>query len=177
MAYELLSDVETVVLGGKNKETGKKNPTSLEGYFLRVEHRPNKFNPKVPQNYYVFQTSTGDKGLFGKAGVDREMKKAILGAMTKVVNTEKTLDTGKGNPMIVFEVYQDKSNSIEVAEQDSTDTPPSVESAHEAVDDALDEDDDEELDVVAAPMPSKPARPVQVNAERAAKVQALMNRR
>lgn len=115
MGYEKLSDVQTVILGGVDKKTGKRNPTELEGYFLRVEQRPNKFNTDKPQNYYVFQTQNGEEGVFGKAGLDREMKKASPNAMTKVVHTGTTRDTGKGNPMVVFDVFQDKSNIIEQA--------------------------------------------------------------
>lgn len=190
MAYELLGDVETVVLGGLNKQTNKRNPTELEGYFLRVEQRPNKFNKDKPQNYYVFKTKTGDKGLYGKAGIDREMKKAKLGAMTKVVFTGEKLDLGKGNPMLVFKVYQDRTNAIEV---DETPTESSITSAaateedtstgwsdvdDEPTEEALFDDEGAE-DEIAPPMPKRPTRPVASapSAERQAKLQALLNKR
>lgn len=170
MAYQELGDVSIVVLGGTNKETGKKNPTELEGYFLRKEERPNRFNPVKPQAFYVFQTEDGEKGIFGKAGIDREMKKASVGVMTKVVDTGTILDTGKGNPMKVFKVYQDKSNAIEVAE---------AEEAVASYDDTVvdEEDDEQELDVVipTRPIAAKAAAST-ISPARQAQVQALLNK-
>jgi hypothetical protein len=152
MAYEKLNDVKAVSLGGVDKKTGKKNPVELEGYYIRKEEKPNKFNPTKPQSFYVFETKDGPVGLFGKAGIDREMKKANVGVMTKVVDTGKLLDTGKGNPMRVFEVFQDSSNTIDVAQVETSD----LEYADES------EADDEESTVHSEPVRA-PSRPASVN--------------
>lgn len=155
MAYEKLSDVKPIALGGVDKKTGKKNPTELEGYYIRREEKPNKFNPGKPQSFYVFETKEGPQGLFGKAGIDREMKKAAVGVMTKVVDTGKLLDTGKGNPMRVFEVFQDSSNTIDVAELAAQAEAPS--------DEPEQDDDNEELASFASTPVRAPSRPASVN--------------
>lgn len=171
MAYEKLSDVKPVALGGIDKKTGKKNPTELEGYYLRREEKPNKFNPVKPQSFYVFETKEGPQGLFGKAGIDREMKKATLGVMTKVVDTGKLLDTGKGNPMRVFEVFQDSSNAID---PESVTAP----AAEEPADDEPEHDDEDGEEVaayVATPVRA-PSRPAAVSTASVSSAQSLLSR-
>lgn len=122
MAYEEISDIETVTLGGVDKRTNQANPTELEGYLVGKEQRPNKFNPGTPQNYYIFQTKHGLQGVYAKAGINSALKNAVMGRMTKLVATGEELDTGKGFPMKVFKSYQDKNNTIDV---DSVDLTPS----------------------------------------------------
>ncbi len=181
MSYKELGEVEIVVLGGINKLNGKKNPTELEGYFLNVEDKPNRFNKHVPQKFYTFQTKDGDKGIYGKAGIDKGMRAATLGAMTKIVDTGELLDTGKGNPMRVFKVYQDKNNTIDVANLDSG-TPLAASAAYEETGDAYGETavdaEDENLFDDAPPAravaPSAPA--TTVNAAAQARVAALLNK-
>ena len=172
MAFEKLGDTKAVTLGGINKTTGKKNPTQLEGYFLRIEERPNKFNKNKPQNFYVFLTPSGEVGLYGKAGLDKEMKKASAFTMTRVTNTEKTLDTGMGNPMIVFEVEQDRTNTMEptevVAPQRVTVT------EEDLVEASIEDDEEEEVAPPRAAAPVIAARPP--TSANAAKVQELLNR-
>lgn len=114
MAYEELGEVIHVTLGGVDKKTGKKNPLFVEGFFVRVEQKPDKFHKDRPQNFYVFKTSRGEVGVYGKAGINRAMNRCQLGVMTKLTNTEETVDTGKGNPMIVFKVAQDYTKKIDV---------------------------------------------------------------
>lgn len=155
MGYEKLSDVKPVALGGVDKKSGKRNPTELEGYYIRREEKPNKFNPGKPQSFYVFETKEGQVGLFGKAGIDREMKKASIGVMTKVIDTGKLLDTGKGNPMRVFEVFQDSANRIEVSEETAPVEVADDEPEH-------DDEDGEPAPFVSAPVRA-PARPASVN--------------
>ena len=183
MAYEVLGDVRTVKLGGVDKTTGKKNPTELEGYYLRVEGRPNKYNKDKPQNFYVFQTKEGEVGLYGKAGLDREMKKAVAGRMTKVIHTGKTVDTGMGNPMIVFQVMQDRSNTINV---DEFNPPTPTQSASDHSDGDGWSDDGGELEEITyeeveeetpPPRATAPRQPASApSADRQARVQALLSK-
>lgn len=169
MAYEKLSDVKPVALGGVDKKTGHRNPTELEGYYIRREEKPNKFNPGKPQSFYVFETKDGQVGLFGKAGIDREMKKASIGVMTKVVDTGKTLDTGKGNPMRVFEVFQDSSNSISVEER--------VAAIEEGFDDEPEAEEDEEQEAAPVALPVRaPTRPAAVSTDTVSNAQSLLSR-
>jgi hypothetical protein len=107
MAYNEIGEVKIVILGGTNDRTGEPNPTSVEGYFLRTESKPNKFDKAKPKNFYVFSTRDGEVGIYGSGGLDQLMKNAVIGVMTKVTDTGERLDTGKGNPMKVYRVQQD----------------------------------------------------------------------
>lgn len=168
MAYQELADVKQVSLGGIDKKTGKKNPTELEGYYIRREEKPNKFNPDKPQAFYVFETKEGPQGLFGKAGLDREMKKATIGRMTLVIDTGTTMDTGKGNPMRVFKVKQDPDNTVDVAAL----------SAVEPADDEPDHDDEdgEEVSAYVATPVRAPSRPAAVSTASVSSAQSLLSR-
>lgn len=189
MAYEEIGNVPTVVLGGVDKKTGKKNPTQIEGYLLRVEPRPNKFNPDKPQNYYVFRTKDGDKGVYAKAGIDRELKNARYGRMTLLIDTGKTLDTGKGNPMRVFKAQQDPDNNIALSEDDkvqgySNPGEPEIDDTDADLQAGADDAGDSDLDG-DAPAPDeqqvqRPRPPVRAaqppSADRQKRVQDLLNR-
>lgn len=183
MAYEEIGSVPGVTLGGSDKKTGKKNPTKIEGYLLRIETRPNKFNPDKPQNFYVLRTEKGDVGVYGKAGIDREMRNSRIGRMTLIEDTGKVLDTGKGNPMKVFKAMQDPKNTIEVTGEDAQ--------AYQASDGADYQDDlqtddvgDQDLNADASALdetlparPQAPRQPAQApSAERQRKVQELLSR-
>lgn len=173
MAYEQLSDVQTVQLGGFNKESGKPNPSQIEGYLLRIEQRdPGKY-PKIdkatgkpkPQLYYVLQTAKGDLGFYGKTDIDRKLKGATLGAMTLVRATNETKDTGMGNPMKIWYVAQDKSNVIDTGVDSST-----YESA------SLEEPEGEDFSYDEAPAYTPPAKgnTAPPNAARVAQMNALL---
>lgn len=173
MAYEELGSVEVVVLGGVDKSTGKANPKELEGYLLGIEQRPNKFNLTKPQNFYIFQTKEGSKGVYGKAGIDSVLKGAKLGAMTKLIATGQTLDTGKGNPMKVFKGFQDKTNTIDVSGVDfSTESHSDSESDASEHDSSVAEIEAYETPVAKAPTPI--SRASSSSAASHAAVQALL---
>lgn len=176
MAYEILDDIRPVVLGGVDKKTNKKNPTQLEGYFLRVETRPNRFNPDKPQNFYIFQTATGQVGIYGKAGIDREMKKATIGVMTLVKDTGQILDTGKGNPMRVFQVAQDRANALDSATLAQSNVAPQSDEDYASQADEL-SDIDVEDDETPPARPVAPKVPLKApSAERQAALQALLSK-
>ncbi len=169
MAYETLSNVQVVSLGGINKKTGKKNPTELEGYYIGSEPRPNKFNLAIPKNFYKFQTQAGLVGLYASAGIDQTMKSAVVGRMTKIVATGETLDTGKGNPMKVYEVMQDRTNNIDV---DSSWAAPTTDAAEET------EESFGEPEAASYAPPSPPPRAATVpSADRQARINAMLKSR
>lgn len=188
MAYEEIGEIQTVVLGGVDKKSRKTNPTELEGHFVAVEQRPNKFNPQKPQNYYIFQTPVGLRGVFGKAGIDRVMKGALLGAMIKLVSTGELLDTGKGNPMKVFKAYQDKNNRIDASEvsynlptttEEEGDTGPTqyAQGAYTEVDENEVDHDDTPVDEPTPARATRPAAPAQAaSPTRVSQVQQMLNR-
>lgn len=168
MAYEEISDVKVVVLGGTDKKTGKPNPIQIEGYLVRVEQRKNKFHPDVPQNFYVFKTKEGERGVYAKAGINSALKNAKFNVMTMLIATDETLDTGKGNPMKVFKAKQDPKNTYEG----------SAESAYSDQEDTSDDDLFEEstpMDEAPTARPNPPARAAQApSAERQKRVQDLI---
>lgn len=164
MAYEELGEISIVQLGGINKLTGKKNPSELEGYYLGFETRSNKFNPQVPQKLHKFKSHQGEIGIFGKAGIDKVLKGASIGAMTKLVSTGEVIDTGKGNPMKVFKAFQDKANTLDVASEEPTWTDTSEE--------------EEALEEPVVARPSRPAVAAQTPSSSArAEVQAMLSKR
>lgn len=182
MAYDELGQIKSIQLGGVNTKTGKKNPTQLEGYYIGYEKRPNKFNPDKPKNFYKFQTAEGDVGIYASAGLDKVLESATLGVMTKIVATGETLDVGKGNPMKIFKAYQDKSNSIEVAQRQDAETPVTSDSDDSYVETAeaeaaFEEDESEPAPVVSArPVPPRTV-PASINTSQQAKIQALLKSR
>lgn len=178
MPYEELGSVDTVSLGGSDTKTGKANPTQIEGYLVSVEQRPNKFNPSKPQNFYIFKTKSGLKGVFAKAGIDSVLKGAQLGAMTKLISTGETKDTGKGFPMKVFKAYQDKTNTVDTglyAAAASNDDE-SEDTGNEEYDSSSESDESQE----EAP-PARPTKPAQAakspTAESIARMQAALKNR
>lgn len=175
---KFLDDVRTVVLGGINKTTNKPNPRELTGYYLRSEQRSNKFNPGKPQNYYIFQTKEGEVGVYGKAGIDREMRKATIGALTTLVNTEEKLDVGKGNPMTVYRVAQDASDTIEVDGYSSSEEEVDRTALIAAQLSSRDEEPeaDEKLEEALPPASRRPAAATEVTTSHAAKVKELLSR-
>jgi len=174
MAYQELGNVTPVVLGGVNKETRQKNPTELEGYYVGKEQRPNKFNPKQPQNFYIFQTSNGLEGVYGKAGIDKVMKGAVLGRMTKLIATGEELDTGKGFPMKLFKAFQDAEDTIDVS---AVTIPTAINEEEESI-----TDEEDEAELVEFPPAVTTARPTHTLAKAPTKstkltVDELLSRR
>ncbi len=172
MAYESIGDVQIVKLGGTDAQ-GNKNPTSIEGYYQYSEDRDNKFNKHKPQKFYVFKTEHGLQGIYGKGGLDKLMASAVLGVMTLVTDTGKVQDVGKGNPMKVYTVKQDKTNTQSEAELASP--PTHVDAALDEEEDSLDSDD-VALDEVVQTRPTAPRTPIATpDAARQARAKALLS--
>jgi hypothetical protein len=116
MAYKEITSLDadtTIALGGKNKKTGKNNPTRVEGFYLgsrKVESQKSKTGFAY---IHYFQTSTGNVGVWGKTDMDRKLQSANVGQMT-LVNFDKMKETKNGE-MYVYKVQQDPDNAIEVS--------------------------------------------------------------
>lgn len=175
MAYKEIGDVETVTLGGSSKN-GVRNPTSLEGFFIRVEQREDTKFKKGLQPYYVFLTENGEKGVYGKTHLNNKMKSAVLGAKTLVTATDEVMDTGKGNPMKLFKVKQDLTNTIDVS---------ALSTSSNEVDTSSDSSDDTSLEEEVIDLEEEEAPPVQrapltrgtsssIPSDRIAKAQAML---
>lgn len=168
-----------VNLGGRNKE-GKKNPGVLEGYYLGRVEGVNQFDTSKMKVTFIFQNAAidgkpvqGIVGVNGSANLIQKMKdaevnfraqegRAPLGTRTLITHTGE-LNLGKGNPMKTFTAQFDAEDSIEVtAVAASLDEYESDDEDTEEATDGADEDAAQAAALLAA--------------ERAAKVQELLNR-
>lgn len=194
MAFTELPDLDcekTTALGGKDKKSGKPNPTSIEGYFIGSKQVASKKSKTGFAFLHVFQTEKGNIGVWGKTNLDRQMKRVTPGFMTRVrfVGMVET----DNNPMYKYKVGVDPDNTIDVGsvQQDAEGQEASTEDvgadyAEEAADSAYDveeesdlsEEDDQALDTAPPARATPPKRPATTpSAERQAKVQALLNGR
>jgi hypothetical protein len=169
-------DADTVVsVGGRDKKTGKANPTSVEGYYLGFRTVENK---KGEGKIHIFQTAKGNLGVWGKTDSDRKLSGIALGTMTRL--SFKGMKPTPNGDMYAYVVEVDTDNTIEVADlsagagnetgietggyDDGGDEDLGEETAEEYTDGA-DEDAAQEAALAAA---------AKVAAERKAKVQALL---
>jgi len=115
MAFQEVTDLSaetTIALGGVNRKTGKKNPTSVEGYYLGSRTVADKKKKSGESYIYFFQTSKGNVGVWGKTDLDRKMQTAQVGTMVRATFTNM-LETPNG-PMYKYKVEIDPENTIEV---------------------------------------------------------------
>lgn len=179
MSFETVADLScdvTIQLGGINKETGKPNPKSIEGYWLGYKIVDGKYGPA---QLHVFQTKTGNTGVWGKTDLDAKLSLVKPGTMVRAT-FDKTVPSNKGNDKWVFKVEFDKGNRIEVAAQTTDDADVTIpgdftdEGAPE--ESSLDSNDDEDTQVEEPPVqqPRRPSSPAKPNA---AKAQALLSGR
>lgn len=161
---------DTVIsLGGKNKKTGKPNPTSIEGYYLgkrAIEDRKKKSGKSY---IYVFQTAQGSVGVWGKTDLDRKMLTATPGQMMRA-SFDRMVETPNGD-MYKYKVEFDDSNTIEVAA--------TIESnEQEGYSDDADFNNQESTDSEAEAYEQEEleAAATQLSAEKKAKVEAILNK-
>lgn len=171
MAYRQITDLSadiTISLGGSNRKTGKKNPESVEGYYLGKREVADSKKKNGFSYIYFFQTSKGNIGVWGKTDIDRKLAQAELGQMT-LVKFDKMVPTPNGD-MYKYSVAQDSENVIEVSAS-STSGVSSEDTAIDGTDTEELNGYDNEVDQDALQVAALAA------AERKAKVQALLNRK
>lgn len=103
----------TTALGGRNKQTGKENPRSAEGYFLgskKVESRKAKSGFAY---LHILQTSRGNLGVWGKTDMDRKLSGVAPGTMIRITHTG--MQPTPNGEMYKFKVEVDSSNTIDVS--------------------------------------------------------------
>lgn len=176
MAFKQVTDLSTDVtisLGGTNRKTNKKNPTSIEGYYLGKREVADKKKKSGFSYIYTFQTDKGNIGVWGKTDLDRKMSAVKPGTMTRA-SFDKMVPTPNGD-MYKFIVAVDEDNTTEVLSEAvqsdtggydkryaSSDEEPAI-SAYE--DESEDDDSDDDIEAqLAARAASK------------AKVNALLNK-
>jgi hypothetical protein len=177
MAYKKVSSLEadvTITIGGADKKTGKKNPTSVEGFYLgsRQVETKGKWSDK-PSTIYFFQTDKGNVGVWGKTNLNNKMKSAKAGEMTRI--TYAGMKSTTNGEMHVYNVEQDPDVSIDVSEltasSESSNNESSDEDNYADAESLSDEDlDDNTDDYASAPVVTESA------AARKAKVQELLRK-
>jgi hypothetical protein len=177
----------TVALGGRNKKTGKNNPTKAEGYYLGSR----KVESKKSKTGYAFihflQTTNGNLGVWGKTDLDRKLTSVTPGTMVRI--TQTGMQATPNGDMYKYKVEQDSTNTIDVSglaaanqgggneEETSTDEDEAYASASSDDDEEgnydLSSEDDEEVEET----PRVVAKAATADAAaRKAKVQALLNK-
>lgn len=175
MAFEQVVDLDcakTVVLGGRDKKTGKSNPTSAEGYFIGSKAVKNKLGDNF---LHILQTPEGNLGVWGKTDLNAKFKAVVPGQMVRA--TFVGMVETKYQPMFKYKLEVDKANTIDVSSVETftnfTDS-----------DDRLFDDDnyltstDEVADEVAYVPPVAPKQaPKGPSAETIAKAKAMLGNR
>lgn len=172
----------TLSLGKLNKKTGKTDPKSVEGYYLGNREVDTKLGKSL---IHFFQTSKGNVGVWGATDLNRRLASVSPGTMAKA-EFVGTKPTPRGD-MRAFKVYQDKANFIDV--EVNTEAPVAYDDAASSYDNTNDSEDDssdssyeanDDLPqgntYVAAPTLQASTANKTTALERAAKVQALLNR-
>lgn len=116
MAFKPLADLDcttTTAIGGTNKETGAKNPISIEGYYIGTRQVPSKKSKTGLAALHILQTASGNVGVWGKTNLDQKMPSVLPGQLIRVsfVGMVET----PNNPMYKYKVEVDADNTIQVA--------------------------------------------------------------
>lgn len=171
MAFKQVAAVDadtTTAVGGVNRKTGKKNPTSVEGYYIGSKQVDSPKAKSGKAYLYILQTPKGNLGVWGKTDMDKKMQQVTPGNMIRI--THSGMQATPNGEMYKYTVEQDDTNVIEVAAsnvpEQADDSEPSFdqeESFDAATPNDLDEEDDRQAQALA-------------QAERKAKVQAMLNK-
>lgn len=180
MAFKKLLSLEceaTTALGGQDRKTGKKNPTTVEGYFLGSRDVE---SPRGKNKLHVFQTRNGNIGVWGKTHLNQQLGSVKPGTMSRVSFTG--MMQTKNGEMYRYGVEVDDSEIIEVnlaTPEQTTETHAEPTISDEEYAAATSEESDEIEEAVSyvrsKPTPPKAARTV--DAEKQARVQALLSGR
>ena len=117
MGFKEVVDLDcdtTTGIGGKNKKTGKMNPTKIEGYFIGSKETPSKKSKSGIAMLHILQTAKGNVGVWGKTDLDRKMLAVTRGCMIRI-QANGTVPTPNGD-MYKFKVEIDETNCIDVGD-------------------------------------------------------------
>lgn len=146
---------EAVALGGVNKKTGKSNPKQVEGYYLGNRMVPSKKSSTGFARLHVFQTASGNLGVWGKTDLDQKLASVGIGSMVRATFTGM-IPTGKGD-MYNYKVEHDADNTIEVALPSETST--NEEDSYETAAEQYEEETEEEEELADEAPLERPSRP------------------
>lgn len=116
MGFKQVADLDcdnTTAIGGTDKKTGKKNPVSIEGYFIGTRQVTSPKSKNGLSALHTLQTQKGNVGVWGKTNLDQKMKAVLPGQMIRI--TFVGMVPTKNNPMYKYNVEVDADNSIEVS--------------------------------------------------------------
>lgn len=173
MAFKTVTDLSadvTISLGGKDKKTGKLNPTTIEGYYLGKRVIADTKKKSGKSYIYIFQTPTGNKGVWGKTDLDNKMLEVTPGTMTRA-SFLKMVPTKNGD-MYRYKVEVDVDNTIEVSAVEVEDTG----SDYLETDSTTNEEQFEEQLIPDEVGEEAEAAALLAQEEQLAKVQAILNR-
>jgi len=159
-------------IGGATKD-GKKNPTQAEGYYIRKETNPDRFNPGQNKTNIIIRTATGDVGINGSKFLVRlleeqetqfasEHGRSAQGAMM-LIRFTGLWDSGKGNPMKTYSIQFDAEDTIDVSEGVGEPVQKVAASYEDDIDTDIDTNEDDIDTDIAPPPRSKTVDKAKVN--------------
>lgn len=168
MSYQEIVSLDadvTIALGGKNKKTGKNNPSEVEGYYLGARKVESKKARNGFAYIHFFQTAEGNIGVWGKTDLDRKLLSVTPGTMT-LASFDRMQPTPNGE-MYKYKVAVDSDNTIVVSTLLAG-------AGNEALATGADDSDDVEQDDDV--VNDDDTAQALAAAERQARVQALLNK-
>lgn len=173
MAFKEVTDLNTDIvhsIGGTSRKTGKKNPTSIEGYYLGKREVADQKKKSGKSYIYIFKTPRGNEGAWGKTDMDRKMVSAPVGTMVRITFTGMQNTTN--GEMYKYRVETDSDNTIEVTEESVPDNSVTESFEEQGYSDLDEDQSDNAQDVRQSDLA---AATQQSAAERAARVKAMLN--
>lgn len=188
MGFTEVADLDcnvTTAIGGVDKKSGKKNPTTITGFFIGSREVPSKKSKTGFAWLHVLQTEKGNVGVWGKTNLDQKMRAVKPGQLCKIdfVGMVET----QNNPMYKYKVAVDPAKYIEVATADNNESAGAEATGAEQYEsegepyagtDQGEEGEEEESapDEQPAARPSAPRNPARTpDATRQSRVQSLLN--
>jgi hypothetical protein len=110
MGFKEVTDLNAdnaTAIGGVNKKTGKRNPIQVEGYYLG---KKNVEGARGPAALHIFQTETGNLGVWGKTDMNQKLENVVPGSMVRV-SFSRMQSTPNGD-MYKYKVEVDDTNCI-----------------------------------------------------------------
>ena len=166
MSFQEVSSLDadvTVALGKTDKKTGKPYPKQAEGYYLGNRVVKNK---RGDSTLHFLQTGKGNLGVWGTTDLDRKLAQVAPGTMVRITSTG-TKATPNGD-MYTYKVESDKTNTIEVAADESS--APSYSDTSDEVDSNTYSHEEDDAEAYSAPAAA-------LTASRKADVEALLKRK
>lgn len=144
----------TTAIGGSNRQSGKTNPKSVEGYYLGTKQVESRKSKNGVASLHVLQTATGNLGVWGKTDMDRKMASVPAGAMIRITHTG--MQPTPNGEMYKYKVEVDPSNTVDVSSlQTSSESQESE--AEEAVTGFSEEPQEEEEEALDEVSPARVA--------------------